>query len=527
MSLPFVLEIAVGLIFIYLTLSLVASEIQEILSTLFQWRAEHLKRSIEQLLEGEGPYHNEATPSSTGTSSSRATFNREAARSFADELYSSPLIEDLNYEAKGRLTGLLRRLLHGIGTVYRTLTFSRNVFGEKTSGPSYIPAETFATSLVERLRLEDFQRLLARSRFNTFLHTEVQRPLHNIINELRARLHNEELLTAETTHFDQATYQISTELVARRLSLATALEQVMGQLQSFENMAADAPLIEAGASPEMVQTFLNRLRYLRIGLSGQAQDNAALLARLQPTLSDLTQLLDPNNPNYIELVNLAKQEGDAAWSALDNLQQAVIPPRLRNSLSTLASRAEIKVEAAGSEIQQFQREIESWFNNGMERASGVYRRNVKGVGLMVGFAIAFIINADTLYMFQRLSTDQAIRNSILQTADQIEVRNIDTAEALAEELSVNELSDRLEGNFRSIGTALEDTLSAYPLPLGRAQALMDEQKEAQKNWPVPILPKRLIGWGITALALSMGASFWFDLLRKVTSVRASGDRPKS
>ncbi|MEL6158135.1 MAG: hypothetical protein AAFR18_02825 [Cyanobacteria bacterium J06627_32] len=526
MSLPLVLEIAVGLIFIYLTLSLVASEIQEILSTLFQWRAEHLKRSIEQLLEGDGPYSNEQTTSAGGPTSSSTT-NRAAARTFADDLYSSPLIENLNYEAKGRLTGLLRRLLHGIGAVYRTLTFSRNVFGEKTSGPSYIPAETFATSLVERLRLEDFQRLLVRSRFNTFLQNEVQLPLHNIVNELRARLHHEELLTAEMIHFDQATHQISAELVARRLSLAAALEQVTGQLQSFENMAADAPLTEAGASPDMIQTFLNRLRYLRIGLSGQAQDNAALLARLQPTLSDLTNLLDSNSATYAELVSLAKREGDAARTALDNLQKAVIPPRLQNSLSTLASRAEIKVEAAGSEIQQFQREIESWFNNGMERASGVYRRNVKGVGLLIGFAIAFILNADTLYMFQRLSTDQAIRSSILQTADQIEVRDIDTAEALAEELSINELSDRLEGNFRSVGTALEDTLSAYPLPLGRTQKLIDEQKEAQENWPVPLIPQRLVGWGITALALSMGASFWFDLLRKVTSVRASGDRPQS
>ena len=53
MSLPIVLEIAIGLIFVYLTLSLVASEIQEILSALLQWRAEHLKRSIEQLLAGD------------------------------------------------------------------------------------------------------------------------------------------------------------------------------------------------------------------------------------------------------------------------------------------------------------------------------------------------------------------------------------------------------------------------------------------------------------------------------------------
>ena len=52
MNLPFILDIAIGLIFIYLILSLLASEIQEFLSTVFQWRAKHLKDSIENLLAG-------------------------------------------------------------------------------------------------------------------------------------------------------------------------------------------------------------------------------------------------------------------------------------------------------------------------------------------------------------------------------------------------------------------------------------------------------------------------------------------
>ncbi|MCC5670253.1 hypothetical protein LC653_42320 [Nostoc sp. CHAB 5784] len=50
MSLPFLLNLVIGLIFIYLILSLVASEIQEILATLLQWRAAHLRKSIEILL---------------------------------------------------------------------------------------------------------------------------------------------------------------------------------------------------------------------------------------------------------------------------------------------------------------------------------------------------------------------------------------------------------------------------------------------------------------------------------------------
>lgn len=43
MNLPFILDVAIGLIFIYLILSLLASEIQELIATVFQWRAEHLK----------------------------------------------------------------------------------------------------------------------------------------------------------------------------------------------------------------------------------------------------------------------------------------------------------------------------------------------------------------------------------------------------------------------------------------------------------------------------------------------------
>ena len=44
MNLPLVIEIAIGLVFIYLVLSLLISEIQELITILLQWRAEHLKK---------------------------------------------------------------------------------------------------------------------------------------------------------------------------------------------------------------------------------------------------------------------------------------------------------------------------------------------------------------------------------------------------------------------------------------------------------------------------------------------------
>ena len=38
---------------------------------------------------------------------------------------------------------------------------------------------------------------------------------------------------------------------------------------------------------------------------------------------------------------------------------------------------------------------------------------------------------------------------------------------------------------------------------------------------------KLIGLGWTAIALSLGAPFWFDLLQKIMSLRAAGSKPAS
>ncbi len=527
MSLPIVVEITIGLIFIYLTLSLVASEIQEILSALFQWRAEHLKRSIEQLLAGD---------------------SRSRTNDFVDSLYASPLIAGLNYEAQGRFAGAFRSLAHVAGALYRTLTFSRNVFGSQTSGPSYIPAEAFATSLIERLKLADFQWLLGRSRFSEFVTTEVSLPLHNMVSELRARCQDEDLLLAEMTYFDQALTQVLAGLGARWLTIETALNQVASLLQAFEMQAAEtmaetASAIEVGSgqAPDVAiaRSFISRVGYLRSALgtgssSGSdpipSHQTTVLIARIQPSLGDLAALLDPDSPTYAELVALAQREGGAIYQAFEALQPEAIPPSLRASLATLSQKAEARIRAAGktteTELQHLQIEVETWFNNGMERASGVYRRNVKGVGLMIGLAIAFTVNADTFYMFQRLSTDSAIRSSIIQTAERIEIQGITTPQQLSEDLAIDDISGRVGGDLRSIGSAVEDVLAEYPLPIGRTESVIAAQKAAEAGWPVPFIPLRFLGWMITAVALSMGASFWFDLLRKVMSVRSSGDRPK-
>jgi hypothetical protein len=48
---------------------------------------------------------------------------------------------------------------------------------------------------------------------------------------------------------------------------------------------------------------------------------------------------------------------------------------------------------------------------------------------------------------------------------------------------------------------------------------------SEPKWILVLLTK-LAGWGITAMAIFLGAPFWFDLLSKIINIRGSGNKPK-
>jgi hypothetical protein len=87
-----------------------------------------------------------------------------------------------------------------------------------------------------------------------------------------------------------------------------------------------------------------------------------------------------------------------------------MPESLKNSLYILAQRAEKEGGDTQKQLQQFQLEIETWFDRSMQRASGVYKRNSRGVAILLG-AIA-VANADTINIINRLSKDSILRSTV-------------------------------------------------------------------------------------------------------------------
>lgn len=487
MNFPIVLDIALGLVFVFFVLSLLASEAQEIIGTLLQWRAEHLKQSIEVLLAGN---------------------DREkeaAAQELADALYESPWIRSLNQEAKGSIAHSFRRICHVIGRIYRTLTGQRNVFGKgKTSGPSYIPAEAFANSLLERMQLGNLWQVLADDRIYGFARDRVLVPVSNILSDLKASTGNEFLLDTELQQLEQGIDQILGDFRSGIVSLPESLDRVVNRLDEFALMAED---ILPDNHP-LTETFLRRLAYIKRGLASTPVEKAALISKLCPNVAQLLDIFDSNSPAYLELNRLAQADNPEAQSLINRLAKAPITPALRSSLAAIARKAEFTTDTARDDVQQFGRELEKWFDRGMERATGVYKRNAKAVALLIGIATAVSINADSFHIATRLAVDPILRSSITQTADQL----------VAD--SPGDFNEELEQIQVAVNQALDD----IPFPLGYGEVVVQQQLAAEESWPIPWVPRRLLGWLISGFAISMGSTFWFNVLKKVVNVRNTGEK---
>jgi hypothetical protein len=528
MALPLVIDIAIGLIFIYLILSLLASEIQELIATLLQWRAEHLKKSIDVLFSGEN-----ATNS--------------LYQKFTDELYHNPLIQSLNQEAKGRIAHFFRRIVQTIGDIYRTVTRTKNIFGDQRSAPSYIPSETFSTALLQKLNIEALSNKLSEWTIRKFGEEKLAL-IQEILDALRYSIADDTLLENEFTALRRSLSNIIDDFVRGRISLVNAVDLATQQLTQFVDN------IEASLSDNHhCQTIIRqRLPYLRQALQ---------LQTLEPTITEVLSLI-------IDQRNLRDLPPEIATMVARTQQQlADLPDQLKRNLRSLAEHAQTKADSLEDGVRQLDREVAAWFDRSMDRASGVYRRNAKGVGIIIGFLIATATNSDTFHMVGRLSRDSAIRSTITAAANQAAMQNTsaiatsqpsDTTVYIPPDDSVEPESAitpdepdailapdatspatspapggataisaaNLQSGLEEVRDAVDTVLEELPLPIGWNQVNLEQQALEGRGWGIPFL-KRLIGWLITGIALSMGASFWYDLLGKIVRVRNTGTPNRS
>lgn len=166
-----------------------------------------------------------------------------------------------------------------------------------------------------------------------------------------------------------------------------------------------------------------------------------------------------------------------------------------------------ELTTAGSDVTHVRDGIARWFDSAMDRLGGQYKRNLKLISILVGLAIAILFNADTINVTKALWNDGALRAVITQNGDT--------------EKDLFSSSASGGGHKPDVAAVLS---SLRPFPLGWRPCDTTQNSAPCQVWWRQAL-NGIAGQLITALALSLGASFWFDVLSKFINLRNTGSKP--
>jgi hypothetical protein len=273
-----------------------------------------------------------------------------------------------------------------------------------------------------------------------------------------------------------------------------ALKQSLDQVRSFTEEFYRHPLIESLRKGASEPSYISSGTFARTVIDILRE--RATAAGIQLTGNeDLAQ-------TFTKLTSQADQALKQAEAA-----KAVTPElaaQIRSVLDGTALTRVIETLAidTAKEVDDIQRRLSAWFDEGMERVSGWYKRYLQYIGFSIGLVVAVIFNADAINMASVISREPVMRAALTQSA---------TAAARdctsPENCKAIDLVKSLQNKDRS-------------LPLG----WHDEYTPKMEFWPIVAW---LLGLLLTALATTLGAPFWFDLLKKLVNIRTSGLVPEA
>jgi len=191
--------------------------------------------------------------------------------------------------------------------------------------------------------------------------------------------------------------------------------------------------------------------------------------------------------------------------------------RLRDQGSPLFRPLQSVWESAAEDLDAFRAGVQRWFDGEMQRLSMLYRRYVRWVVAAIGLVVTLVFTVDALEYGKELLNDGARRTAIATLADPGADRLGSLREACTETPANADAYACVTEVLSS--PAFVEVFGNGPLSLtltanGTPRFTWDvgawwERVTMMEHWP---------GFLLTFVALLFGASFWWDVLRRLTGL---------
>jgi hypothetical protein len=357
-----ILDIVIGMVVIYLQLSLVCTAVNELFASKLKSRANELERGISKLLSHP---------------------------QLVDKFYTHPLIQGLRPDG---------------------------------SKPSYIPARTFALTILDIVR---------RHSFDGTVNLATQRVSDLTVDEAARKAALDAATTALTgaQAVRQAADQVLAAGIGDRLAGTKAAQDAANEQAKAEAAQVDAQsrLTAATQAKTDALAYLTQLKAdaktaKDAETAAQAAEKAAKLAPKNQALQEAAKearrkardAADVVAPSATSLLTEARDK-------VATVQNDVVPPQLKTALLAL-------MDNAGTNLTKAQGNLEQWFDDAMDRVSGVYKRKSQRSIVIIAVLVTVFANVDSLQVADTLSHDKALRETLVAAAPELARADADAVE---------------------------------------------------------------------------------------------------
>jgi hypothetical protein len=221
-----------------------------------------------------------------------------------------------------------------------------------------------------------------------------------------------------------------------------------------------------------------------------------------------------NLPSYIParnfalaLMDIAARCPEAAATSSNASGPVISLENIRANAAKIQNEAVERVllaaiDSAQGDINKAQQNLEYWYNSGMDRVSGWYKRTTQWIIFVTGLVVAIALNVNTITV-----TDYLYRNGTARAAVVARAQNATTDPSF------------LMRNYEEVNKQLDSISLPIGWTAGWGAPRRGNEPGATGIWNNGIAP--ILGWLFTALAATMGAPFWFDILNKFIVIRST------
>jgi len=347
---------------------------------------------------------------------------------------------------------------------------------------------------------------------------------------------------------------IATILGLRARNLKEAIDRMLNDEKEtgFWRRLWDSIKLMKNPKNKIVDAFYNHPEIKYLGSSGIFKTPSSIKAvSFSKTLMNLMFGNDSVNREIIEnrLQGIIKKAEGTNKEAKDIIK---LDPETTFYIQSLWYQSQ-------GDIAKFKIQLEGWFDRTMEQTTVWYKRKIQIVLLVLGFFLAWIFCADTFSVINKLAIDKDAREKIVSMAnayvqnnktliDNIAIKDTSELKEYRQKLdSLLAIKKQLDADIANAGSILgsgawlpdnvkvitdpQTNKKTYYPAIDAASILKKKIPDEKGNLTFNTLEKwgyffRLLyhhffGFFITAIAISLGAPFWFDLLNKMMKLRTS------